>query len=51
MITVARSELAACAVMLYTKEHGGDIYGHASHETSLDVDVWPVRNDTAQYTA
>jgi peptidoglycan hydrolase-like protein with peptidoglycan-binding domain len=31
-----------------SKEHGGDIYGHASHETGLDVDVWPIRTDNAQ---
>ncbi|MGW5613046.1 penicillin-insensitive murein endopeptidase [Streptomyces sp. NPDC003877] len=32
-------------------EHGGDIPGHASHETGLDIDVWPVRTDSAQCTA
>jgi len=32
-------------------EHGGDIPGHASHETGQDVDVWPVRTDSAQCTA
>jgi len=32
-------------------EHGGDIYGHASHEVGLDVDVWPIRTDNAQCTA
>ncbi|MFE6409891.1 penicillin-insensitive murein endopeptidase [Streptomyces sp. NPDC057837] len=32
-------------------EHGGDIPGHASHETGLDIDVWPVRTDAAQCTA
>lgn len=32
-------------------EHGGDIPGHASHEVGLDVDVWPVRTDSAQCTA
>jgi peptidoglycan hydrolase-like protein with peptidoglycan-binding domain len=32
-------------------EHGGDIPGHASHETGLDVDVWPIRTDSAQCTA
>ena len=32
-------------------EHGGDIPGHASHETGLDVDLWPVRTDSAQCTA
>ena len=32
-------------------EHGGDIPGHASHEVGLDVDVWPIRTDSAQCTA
>lgn len=32
-------------------EHGGDIGGHASHETGLDVDLWPIRTDSAQCTA
>ncbi|MGH3648418.1 MAG: penicillin-insensitive murein endopeptidase, partial [Micromonosporaceae bacterium] len=32
-------------------EHGGDIPGHASHEVGLDVDVWPIRSDSAQCTA
>jgi peptidoglycan hydrolase-like protein with peptidoglycan-binding domain len=32
-------------------EHGGDIPGHASHEVGMDVDVWPVRTDSAQCTA
>ncbi|HEV2784231.1 MAG TPA: penicillin-insensitive murein endopeptidase [Actinophytocola sp.] len=32
-------------------EHGGDIGGHASHEVGLDVDVWPIRTDSAQCTA
>ncbi|MBC7267264.1 MAG: penicillin-insensitive murein endopeptidase [Streptomyces sp.] len=32
-------------------EHGGDIPGHASHETGMDIDVWPVRTDSAQCTA
>ncbi|MEV6522784.1 penicillin-insensitive murein endopeptidase [Longispora sp. NPDC051575] len=32
-------------------EHGGDIPGHASHEVGLDIDVWPVRTDSAQCTA
>lgn len=31
-------------------EHGGDIPGHASHEVGLDVDVWPIRTDSAQCT-
>ncbi|ABX07821.1 Peptidoglycan-binding domain 1 protein (plasmid) [Herpetosiphon aurantiacus DSM 785] len=31
-------------------EHGGDIPGHGSHETGLDVDVWPIRTDTRQCT-
>ncbi|MFB7512317.1 penicillin-insensitive murein endopeptidase [Streptomyces sp. NPDC056144] len=29
-------------------EHGGDIPGHASHEVGLDIDVWPIRTDSAQ---
>ncbi|HET9380892.1 MAG TPA: penicillin-insensitive murein endopeptidase [Streptomyces sp.] len=32
-------------------EHGGDIPGHASHEVGMDIDVWPVRTDSAQCTA
>lgn len=32
-------------------EHGGDIPGHATHETGIDVDVWPIRTDSAQCTA
>lgn len=32
-------------------EHGGDIPGHESHEVGLDVDVWPIRTDSAQCTA
>ncbi|MGL5810749.1 MAG: penicillin-insensitive murein endopeptidase [Nocardioides sp.] len=32
-------------------EHGGDIPGHASHELGVDVDVWPIRTDSAQCTA
>jgi peptidoglycan hydrolase-like protein with peptidoglycan-binding domain len=32
-------------------EHGGDIPGHASHETGLDVDIWPIRTDSAQCSA
>ncbi|WP_419993712.1 penicillin-insensitive murein endopeptidase [Streptomyces boninensis] len=31
-------------------EHGGDIAGHASHEVGLDIDLWPVRTDSAQCT-
>ncbi|HET8642694.1 MAG TPA: penicillin-insensitive murein endopeptidase [Pseudonocardiaceae bacterium] len=31
-------------------EHGGDIPGHASHEVGVDVDVWPIRTDSAQCT-
>jgi peptidoglycan hydrolase-like protein with peptidoglycan-binding domain len=33
-----------------SKEHGGDIPGHGSHEVGLDVDVWPIRTDNAQCT-
>jgi peptidoglycan hydrolase-like protein with peptidoglycan-binding domain len=32
-------------------EHGGDIPGHASHDRGLDIDVWPIRTDSAQCTA
>lgn len=32
-------------------EHGGDIPGHASHEVGVDVDIWPIRTDSAQCTA
>ncbi|MCP2167359.1 penicillin-insensitive murein endopeptidase [Goodfellowiella coeruleoviolacea] len=33
------------------REHGGDIPGHASHDVGLDVDIWPIRTDSAQCTA
>jgi len=49
--TVAQIEAAASDFAGYGKgkvplgdisfEHGGDIPGHASHETGLDVDLWP----------
>jgi peptidoglycan hydrolase-like protein with peptidoglycan-binding domain len=32
-------------------EHGGDIPGHASHEVGLDIDLWPIRTDSAQCSA
>ena len=32
-------------------EHGGDIPGHASHDVGMDVDIWPIRTDSAQCTA
>lgn len=32
-------------------EHGGDIPGHDTHEVGLDIDVWPIRTDSAQCTA
>lgn len=32
-------------------EHGGDIPGHGSHEVGMDIDVWPIRTDSAQCTA
>ncbi|MFF0273083.1 MULTISPECIES: penicillin-insensitive murein endopeptidase [unclassified Streptomyces] len=32
-------------------EHGGDIPGHASHEVGLDIDIWPIRTDSAQCSA
>lgn len=34
-----------------SREHGGDIPGHASHEVGMDVDLWPIRADSAQCTA
>jgi peptidoglycan hydrolase-like protein with peptidoglycan-binding domain len=33
------------------KEHGGAIAAHDSHDVGLDVDVWPVRTDSAQCSA
>ena len=32
-------------------EHGGDIPGHGSHHVGMDIDLWPVRTDSAQCTA
>lgn len=32
-------------------EHGGSIPGHASHQVGMDVDLWPIRTDSAQCTA
>lgn len=32
-------------------EHGGAIPGHGSHQLGMDVDVWPIRTDSAQCTA
>ena len=32
-------------------EHGGDIPGHGSHDQGMDIDIWPVRTDSAQCTA
>ncbi|WP_327639584.1 penicillin-insensitive murein endopeptidase [Kribbella sp. NBC_00482] len=32
-------------------EHGGDIPGHGSHENGMDIDIWPIRTDSAQCTA
>jgi murein endopeptidase len=32
-------------------EHGGDIPGHGSHESGMDIDIWPIRTDSAQCTA
>lgn len=34
-----------------SNEHGGDIPGHASHESGMDIDIWPIRTDSAQCTA
>ncbi|MCA0350706.1 MAG: penicillin-insensitive murein endopeptidase [Chloroflexi bacterium] len=58
--TVAQIEAAASDFVGYGKgkvplgdisfEHGGDIPGHASHETGLDVDLWPIRTDGKQCT-
>lgn len=32
-------------------EHGGSIPGHSSHQVGLDIDLWPIRTDSAQCTA
>jgi len=32
-------------------EHGGVIPGHGSHQLGMDVDLWPIRTDSAQCTA
>jgi peptidoglycan hydrolase-like protein with peptidoglycan-binding domain len=32
-------------------EHGDAIPGHASHQLGLDVDLWPIRTDSAQCTS
>lgn len=32
-------------------EHGGSIPGHGSHQVGLDVDLWPIRTDSAQCSA
>ncbi|MEV6593130.1 penicillin-insensitive murein endopeptidase [Streptomyces acidicola] len=32
-------------------EHGGPIPGHASHQVGVDIDIWPIRTDSAQCTA
>jgi peptidoglycan hydrolase-like protein with peptidoglycan-binding domain len=32
-------------------EHGGPIPGHSSHQVGLDIDIWPIRTDSAQCTA
>ena len=58
--TVAQLEQAASAFGALGKgqvpvgdisfEHGGDIPGHASHETGMDIDFWPIRTDRAQCT-
>jgi peptidoglycan hydrolase-like protein with peptidoglycan-binding domain len=32
-------------------EHGGDIPGHASHDNGMDIDIWPIRTDSAQCSA
>ena len=32
-------------------EHGGDIPGHGSHDVGMDIDIWPIRIDSAQCTA
>jgi hypothetical protein len=32
-------------------EHGGAIPGHGSHQVGMDVDLWPIRTDSAQCTA
>ena len=32
-------------------EHGGTIPGHGSHAVGMDIDIWPIRTDSAQCTA
>lgn len=32
-------------------EHGGAISGHSSHQVGMDIDIWPIRTDSAQCTA
>jgi peptidoglycan hydrolase-like protein with peptidoglycan-binding domain len=32
-------------------EHGGDIPGHGSHDMGMDIDIWPIRTDSAQCSA
>jgi peptidoglycan hydrolase-like protein with peptidoglycan-binding domain len=32
-------------------EHGGTIPGHSSHHVGMDIDIWPIRTDSAQCTA
>ncbi len=40
--------LGPIAIGDISREHGGEIDGHASHEDGLDVDIRPVRYDRAQ---
>lgn len=34
-----------------SSEHGGSLNGHSSHQLGLDVDLWPIRTDSAQCSA
>ncbi|WP_216216416.1 penicillin-insensitive murein endopeptidase [Amycolatopsis aidingensis] len=34
-----------------SREHGGSLSGHSSHQVGLDVDVWPIRADSEQCSA
>ncbi|SFP01038.1 Peptidoglycan-binding (PGRP) domain of peptidoglycan hydrolases-containing protein [Amycolatopsis arida] len=34
-----------------SKEHGGSLNGHSSHQVGMDVDLWPIRSDGQQCSA
>jgi peptidoglycan hydrolase-like protein with peptidoglycan-binding domain len=44
-VTTGNGEISIGDISL---EHGGDIAGHVSHEVGLDVDLRPIRTDSAQ---